>query len=147
MRSENGKIVRRLHPGDIGVTFAESKCVVPRTDNLCGTVTTVDTDNWIMIETKMDNDMEYKPNPTKQDLLEYFSKRCRIRKLTDVEAMRLMDVDDESIQKIKDAGVARTSIKKMAGNSIVVSCLYHIFRTMFIADQPENLAPRQLTLF
>lgn len=91
--------------------------------------------------------MEYKPNPTKEDLLDYFVERIGIRKMTETEALRLMDVDDSDIQKMKDAGIAKTNLYKLAGNSIVVSCLYHIFRTMFIPNQPENSQPRQASLF
>lgn len=39
----------------------------------------------------------------------------------------------------------------LAGDSIVISCLYHIFRTMFISGQPENnkdkMATKQYTIF
>lgn len=93
--------------------------------------------------------MEYHPNPTKEDLLEYFGQRIRVRKMTPTEALRLMDVDDSDIEKMRAAGIAKTNLYKLAGNSIVVSCLYHIFRTMFIPDQPENKIKRsfQLTLF
>ncbi|MCM1295379.1 MAG: hypothetical protein NC311_07530 [Muribaculaceae bacterium] len=151
---------------------------------------------------------EYKPNPTKDDLRDYFAPRVAVRKMTCIEAMRLMDVDDSDIYKImgypfnnpqerknwiksqklcieglimelrqykprteeyrhiknrlhlkkadlkyiKDQGIAKTSIFKLAGNSIVVSCLYHLFRTLFIPGQPENeiqplTAPKQLSLF
>jgi site-specific DNA-cytosine methylase len=73
--------------------------------------------------------------------------RYRIRKLTPRECFRLMDVDDEDIDKIQAAGISKTQQYKLAGNSIVVSCLYHIFRTMFIDDQPKDDQPIQLTLF
>lgn len=97
--------------------------------------------------------MEYHPNPTKEDLLEYFGQRIRVRKMTPREALRLMDVDDSDIDKIENAtetvtlkdgttktkrAISKTAMYKLAGNSIVVSCLYHIFRTMFIPGQPEN---------
>lgn len=38
--------------------------------------------------------------------------------------------------------ISKTAVYKLAGNSIVVSCLYHIFRTMFIPGQPENQPQR-----
>lgn len=34
----------------------------------------------------------------------------------------------------------------MAGNSIVVSCLYHIFFQMFVAEPPKR-ETRQITIF
>lgn len=55
-----------------------------------------------------------------------------IRKLTEREVFRLMDVSEEDIDRIQKAGISRSQQYKMAGNSIVVSCLYHIFRKMFI---------------
>lgn len=58
--------------------------------------------------------------------------RYRIRKLTEREVFRLMDVSDADIDKIRDAGISKTAQYKLAGNSIVVSCLYHIFKKMFI---------------
>ena len=66
----------------------------------------------------------------------------RIRKLTERECFRLMDVSEADIDKIQAAGISKTQQYKMAGNSIVVSCLYHIFDRLFIhTDHTE------LTLF
>lgn len=67
-----------------------------------------------------------------------------IRKLTERECFRLMDVSESDIDKIQAAGISRTQQYKMAGNSIVVSVLYHIFRKMFVEIQCET---RQLKLF
>lgn len=110
------------------------------------------------------DDLTYHEHPTKEDLLDYFGKRVRVRKMTPREALRLMDVTDSDIDKMMKAtetvtlksgkvkekkAISKTALYKLAGNSIVVSCLYHIFRTMFIPDQPENnnSRPKQLTLF
>lgn len=68
----------------------------------------------------------------------------KIRKLTPREVLRLMDVDDEDIDKMFDAGLSNTQLYKMAGNSIVVNVLYHIFRKMFVEKENEN---EQLTIF
>lgn len=68
----------------------------------------------------------------------------RIRNLTEREYFRLMDVSESDIDKIQAAGISRTQQYKMAGNSIVVSVLYHIFRKMFVETQCET---RQLKLF
>ena len=68
----------------------------------------------------------------------------RIRKLTVREVFRLMDVDDSDIDKLMAAGISNTQLYKMAGNSIVVNVLYHIFRKMFVNKENENI---QLTLF
>lgn len=68
----------------------------------------------------------------------------RIRKLTPREGLRLMDMDDSDIDKLMAAGISNTQLYKMAGNSIVVNVLYHIFRKMFVNKENENI---QLTLF
>lgn len=101
-------------------------------------------------------ELTYHEHPTKEQLLEYFSRRIRIRKMTPREAFRLMDVYDSDIDKIMNAeevvtlkngtvktkkAISKTACYKLAGNSIVVSCLYHLFRTMFIPGQPENKRP------
>lgn len=68
----------------------------------------------------------------------------KIRKLTPRECLRLMDVDDSDIDKLTAAGISNTQLYKMAGNSIVVNVLYHIFRKMFVNKENEDI---QLTLF
>lgn len=71
-------------------------------------------------------------------------KKFRIRKLTPRECFRLMGVDDKDIDKIQASGVSNSSQYKLAGNSIVVDVLFHIFRKMFIDTESES---QQLTLF
>lgn len=68
----------------------------------------------------------------------------RIRKITPREAFRLMDIEEEYIDVLMSCGVANTGMYQLAGNSIVVGCLYHIFRKMFCEVENEN---DQLTLF
>lgn len=96
--------------------------------------------------------------------LEQDNVRYRIRKLTPREVFRLMDVEDADISKLINAReektlksgkkkvrkvLSKSSLYKMAGNSIVCSCLYHIFRTLFIPNQPEYVQnkPIQKSLF
>ena len=75
--------------------------------------------------------------------MEYIQpQRFRIRKLSPRECFRLMGVSEENIDKIQAAGISNAQQYKMAGNSIVVDVLYHIFRKMFIDKEQE-----QLTLF
>jgi site-specific DNA-cytosine methylase len=72
-------------------------------------------------------------------------KKFRIRKLTERECLRLMDVDDDDIDKMVATGLSKSALYKLAGNSIVVNVLYHIFRKAFIdTDNEQN---GQLTLF
>lgn len=75
----------------------------------------------------------------------------RIRKLTPRECFRLMDVREKDIDKIQDyvdpesgKPISNSQQYKMAGNSIVVNCMYHIFRTLFCETENPDL---QLTIF
>lgn len=58
--------------------------------------------------------------------------KYRIRKLTERECFRLMDVSESDIDKIQAAGISRTQQYKLAGNSIVVAVLVAIFNKLFI---------------
>lgn len=70
--------------------------------------------------------------------------RYRIRKLTPRECFRLMGVNDKDIDTIQGAGISNSQMYKMAGNSIVVDTLYHLFRKMFCETENEQ---QQMTLF
>ena len=71
-------------------------------------------------------------------------KNFRIRKLTPRECFRLMGVDDKDIDKIQATGLSNSAQYKLAGNSIVVDVLFHIFRKLFVETENED---QQLTLF
>lgn len=77
--------------------------------------------------------------PTKES-----NTRFRIRKLTPRECYRLMDVPEKNINRLLASGISKSQHYKLAGNSIVVSCLYHIFKSLFTNEIPEN---QQLSLF
>lgn len=70
--------------------------------------------------------------------------KYRIRKLTPRECFRLMGVDDDDIDTIQASGISNSSQYKLAGNSIVVDVLYHIFRKAFVEKENES---QQLTFF
>lgn len=53
----------------------------------------------------------------------------RIRKLTPKECWRLMDFDDEDFEKARKVN-SDSQLYKQAGNSIVVNCLYLIFKQL-----------------
>lgn len=71
-------------------------------------------------------------------------QKYRIRKLTPKEAFRLMGVDDADIDKIQSTGISNSAQYKLAGNSIVVDVLYHIFRKAFCE---KNNEAQQMTLW
>ena len=88
---------------------------------------------------------------------EYIGKRFRIRKLTPREVFRLMDMDEDNIDKLLNAKntkgeqlISNSRLYAMAGNSIVVSCMEYIFRNLFIGmpdDEKAKCKPIELTLF
>lgn len=63
----------------------------------------------------------------------------RVRKLTEREYFRLMDLTDADIDKIQNAGISRTQQYKMAGNSIVVAVLREIFNKMLVNTEITEL--------
>lgn len=73
----------------------------------------------------------------------------RVRTLTPRECFRLMDVSEEDIDKIQATGLSNTQQYKMAGNSIVVAVLYHLFRQAFAPDEAKDaiIEGDQLNLF
>lgn len=107
---------RRKEEGDKGAKFSASKELHPRKDGIANTLTAA----------------------TQKENFVVDGEGWRIRKLTPRECFRLMDVDDADIDKIQAAGIAKTQQYKLAGNSIVVSVLYHIFRKMFVETGNEN---------
>ena len=107
----------------------------PMTDGISNTLSTITKDNMLAVpELRMEDGC----------LIDKEGRKYRIRKLTPTECFRLQDVSDEDIEKMKQAGIAKTNLYKLAGNSIVVSCMYHLFRKLFIEKENEN---QQLGLF
>lgn len=91
----------------------------------------------------MENEKQYLNLPPELE-----GKKFRIRKLTPRECFRLMDVDDADIDKIQAAGISNSAQYKLAGNSIVVNVLFHLFRKMFVETEPDTSGePTQLGLF
>jgi DNA (cytosine-5)-methyltransferase 3A len=162
-RTEYGKQVRKQYEGgQIKESRHNMTELEPRTDGMANTLSTVQKDNLLMeptasvspqrkLEFKGDKGFsnispslrssDYKcPHVVKEPQLVNY----RIRKLTPVEVFRLMDVDDADIDKLLNSGISNSQLYKMAGNSIVVSCLFHIFRKLFVETHNES---QQLTLF
>ena len=93
-----------------------------------------------------------RPNNVYGDTFPY-----RIRRLTPRECFRLMDVDDEDYDKIKNyvkghrkngkpMYISESQQYKLAGNSIVVACMEHIFEQLFFPSGRVT-KPRQLDIF
>ena len=62
----------------------------------------------------------------------------RVRKLVPMECGRLMDCSDEDIRKMIDAGISKTALYSLFGNSIVVSVLYYIFLKLWIEPDDDS---------
>lgn len=121
-RAEFGKQMRKSYEsGEYKDSRHNMTQMKPRTDGICNTLTSVQKDNLL-----------------------FEANNYRIRKLTERECFRLMGVSEADIDKIQKSGVSKTQQYKMAGNSIVVDVLYHIFRKLFVEKENEN---EQLTLF
>ena len=88
--------------------------------------------------------MEVKIIEQKYNMETNEGKKIRIRKLTPKECFRLMGVDDADIEKMQKTQLSNSAQYKLAGNSIVVDVLYHLFRKMFIEQENES---QQLSLF
>lgn len=134
-RTEQCKKLRKMN-GDKGMKFNQgNKEYSPRTDGVSNTLSTSTKDNMLaMPELRMVDGC----------MVDKEGRKYRIRKLTPTECFRLQDVSDEDIEKMKQAGIAKTNLYKLAGNSIVVSCMFHLFRKLFIEKGNEN---QQLELF
>ena len=121
---------------------------------LSNSITSVLKDNYIF-ETNnhfMEEKKEKTPRPEGKGWCwdEKNGKWFRIRKLTPRECFRLMDVTDADFDKllvIETTGkdnkpkrvISDSQLYKMAGNSIVVSCMYLIFENLFFPKKRIDL--------
>lgn len=100
---------------------------------------------------KVINQMEMPVSWDKDVLIRFYEDIMpvvmRIRKLTPRECFRLMNVEEPDIDKIQASGVSNSAQYKLAGNSVVVACMYHIFDKMFIHREQEYKFGTQLSLF
>lgn len=85
---------------------------------------------------------------SKDSLVVLGETRLCIRRLTPRELFRLMDVDEEYIDKMLESGVPKSSLQKAAGNSIVVACMERIFEELWFPENKVKVADDgQLCLF
>ena len=159
-RTKEEKLRRHLH-GDKGAKFS-SRQMVAGVSGIMGAITTVtDKDNLIM-ETQTQNKASgaygfYEMTPSEEALrnkpkgkgwkyvmAEKGPAWVRLRKLTPRSCFRLMDVDEDKIDKLLNAGISDSRLYQLAGNSIVVACMEGIFYNLFCEEEIETA---QLTLF
>lgn len=86
-----------------------------------------------------------------ENVYEHIGEFIRVRKLTPREGFRLMGLRDSDIDKIqswrdeKGKPISDNAQRSMAGNSIVVDVLYHIFRKLYVDTDCEP--NQQIKLF
>lgn len=159
IRSEEQKAARRAGQD---CKFGE-RPLQPREDGVSNTLTSVAKDNLVVEREVLGwtrdeqgnvvdrhpvaeaNCVTAAPRDNTRNYVREQGKRTRIRRLTVRELFRLMDVEEADIDTLLGAGIANTQLAKMAGNSIVVSCLYYIFRNLYIERGPQ--AGEQVMLF
>lgn len=160
VRTEEGRAIRKV-VGD-RENFRH-RCLEPRTDGCSNVLSTVLKDNPILEYMTMKDEYEYTEFELTEDTKieplgdcrfrftkpdgETRTLRFDIRKLTETECFRLMNVDDSDIKKIKESGISRSQMYKLAGNSIVCSVLVEIFRKLLIDTEKEYTSGEQMTLF
>ena len=74
---------------------------------------------------------------TSKDFNTWIVIEYRIRKLTPLECLRLMDVDDEDAYKMLAVN-SETQVYKQAGNSIVVAVMVAIFKNLFLGGSEKE---------
>ena len=173
VRTEYGKAIRKQY-GDNNIPESRHNLtsLQPKQDGTSNTITSVAKDNLLIIPQATKEgyavvpeggvfDASYPDSKTRRgrvqeggtvsptimasqnELLRY--EGIRIRRLTERELYRLMDVDEADIDTLLAAPIPRTQHAKLAGNSIVVACLYYIFRNLFVDTEPA--AGTQTKLF
>lgn len=156
VRTEFGKAVRKEYDSHkVKFKRQEMREWVPRKDGVSNTMSTVTKDNTLMEDNKVGGKLITAEIAEQLKLpKEYIGKRFRIRKLTPRECFRLMDVDEENINKLLNAKnekgqqlISNSQLYKLAGNSIVVSCMEYMFRNLFIETPKEDKKSIQLNLF
>ena len=162
VRNEYGRMIRKgYESGDIKARRSEIRDVLPRTDGITNTITTILKDNIIMEKELMPEPVEARPKGKGWKWIPEEMCWVRLRKLTPRECFRLMGCRAQEIDKIQTAvfpnkndvvpiryglpeeGSKETRISdsqqyKMAGNSIVVDCLSGIFNNLFTDGEIEK---------
>lgn len=75
--------------------------------------------------------------------IKVFTENKRYRKLTPKEYFRLMGFSDTDYQLLVDNGLSKTQLYKMAGNSIVVPVLEHLFKQLYLTNNPGEEIPNE----
>lgn len=118
----------------------DNECLSPTLDTMQGgyrqpcikVIGKLECEGWHDIETRVHDCGGISPTIETRNRGKYMdSGNFRIRKLTPLECWRLMGFRDEAFYKAQELGISDSQLYKQAGNSIVVNCLYYIFKDLF----------------
>ena len=164
-RTEFGKQVRKdYESGNLSISRHDMTTMVSRTDGVSNTLTSVQKDNYLCIPEATKSCQQ--GVVTNYRIRKLTPRECfRLMGVDDKDIdkiqlypfgediqypsysykERLANMTEEEKRKLMRQGISNSQQYKMAGNSIVVDNLYHIFRTLFV-DKPTKQV-KQLTLF
>lgn len=128
-------------------TFANALCGALRTTDSCGDKRAIEA-KCIQVGEIENNGFESRNRvdsvegcfttlQTSKDFNAWIVIEYRIRKLTPLECLRLMDVDDEDANKMLAVN-SETQVYKQAGNSIVVAVMVAIFKNLFLGGSEKE---------
>lgn len=118
----------------------DNECLSPTLDTMQGgyrqpcikVIGKLECEGWHDIETRVHDCGGISPTIETRNRGKYMDgDNFRIRKLTPLECWRLMGFRDEAFYKAQELGISDSQLYKQAGNSIVVNCLYYIFKNLF----------------
>jgi|10_taG_2_1085330.scaffolds.fasta_scaffold06638_5 DNA (cytosine-5)-methyltransferase 1 len=116
VRTEEAKRIRREIKAKTGKDHSprRGKKIVPRTDGLCGTLTT---------------------SPTIENTL---CDGAKVRRLTPLECFRLQGFPDDAYHKAVELGISNTQMYKMCGNAITVPVFKALAERILEVTQPTE---------
>lgn len=167
-RTEYGKEIRKAYEsGEVKEKWGNMKEMVPRTDGIANTLTTLTKDNLLVEPTEAIKVGNTSPSGHSQcndvystegiypticagthgncnpSIVE--SNSLRIRKLTPKEYFRLQDFDDSDFAKAEKV-CSNTQLYKQAGNSITVACPYYLIKALFDANIYKKSEVKEMEL-
>lgn len=117
-----------------------TECISPTLDTMQGgyrqpciqVIGKLECEGWHDIETRVHSDNGIAPTMETRNRGKYMnSNNFKIRKLTPLECIRLMGFPDHFYYNAAECNISDSQLYKQAGNSIVVNCLYYIFKNLF----------------
>ena len=117
-----------------------TECISPTLDTMQGgyrqpciqVIGKLECEGWHDIETRVHSDNGIAPTMETRNRGKYMNgNNFKIRKLTPLECIRLMGFPDYFYYNAAECNISDSQLYKQAGNSIVVNCLYYIFKNLF----------------